>query len=79
MSQKIMSQKIHEKLIINEFGPKLCRTTTMQKLPECARYRSPVQPLAPPGINVLQSDANNTARQLILCGVIMLPTVAAVG
>ena len=26
--------------------------------------------MVPPGINVLQSDANNAARQLILCGVI---------
>ena len=64
-----------EKLIINELGLKFCRTTTMQKFTQSVHVGSPVQPLVPPGINVMQSDANNAARQLILRGVIMRPTI----
>ena len=46
---------------------------------KCAGYRSPVQPLVPPDINVMQSDTNTAARQLILCWVIIPPALSVVG
>ena len=45
---------------------------------KCAGYRSPVQALVSPGINVMQSDTNTAARQLILCWVIIPPALSAV-
>ena len=47
----------------------------MQKFTQSVHVGSPVQPLVPLGINVMHSDANTAARRLVLCGVIMQPTV----